>query len=120
MFEFTQHIVSNEQTLIQKLEELDVLVVPSHQDNAPNVIVEALAVSLPVIGTSVGGITEMIRKYGGTLFADNDHKQLAKILIEGCLKGFTRIKNDQILYDFSPKKFTHDYSELTKRYFNLV
>lgn len=39
----------------------DVLVSPSLADNYPNVIIEAHACGLPVVGTRIGGIPEMIR-----------------------------------------------------------
>jgi glycosyltransferase involved in cell wall biosynthesis len=38
----------------------DLLVVPSLEDNFPNVILEASACALPVIGSNAGGIPEMI------------------------------------------------------------
>lgn len=38
----------------------DLLVVPSMEDNFPNVILEASACGIPVVGASVGGIPEMI------------------------------------------------------------
>src|SRR5574340_74287 len=38
----------------------DVFVHPSHQEGLPNAIVEAMAASLPVVATSVGGIPEAV------------------------------------------------------------
>jgi glycosyltransferase involved in cell wall biosynthesis len=38
----------------------DILVVPSEEDNYPNVICEALACGVPVIGSHVGGIPELV------------------------------------------------------------
>jgi glycosyltransferase involved in cell wall biosynthesis len=42
------------------LAELDVLVQPSRADNLPLAILEAMAAGLPVIGTRVGGIPELV------------------------------------------------------------
>jgi glycosyltransferase involved in cell wall biosynthesis len=41
-------------------ETIDVLFVPSICDNSPNVILEAKIRSLPIIATSVGGVTELL------------------------------------------------------------
>lgn len=38
----------------------DILVVPSEEDNYPNVICEALASGVPVVGSCVGGIPELV------------------------------------------------------------
>jgi len=40
--------------------EIQILLVPSLQDNSPNVIHEAKQVGVPVIGTKVGGIPELL------------------------------------------------------------
>jgi glycosyltransferase involved in cell wall biosynthesis len=39
----------------------DVFVIPSLQDNLPNTAIEALACGIPTIGSSVGGIPELVR-----------------------------------------------------------
>ena len=56
------------------LSEVDVLVQPSiAPDSLPSTIMEAMAISLPVIGTTVGGIPEMIvDRRSGLLIAPDD------------------------------------------------
>jgi hypothetical protein len=51
----------NNVELISFYKTLDILVVPSQQDNSPNVIVEALATGTRIIGTNSGGIPELLR-----------------------------------------------------------
>jgi len=59
----------------------DVLVLPSTwYDNAPLAILEAYKYGLPVIGSRIGGIPEMIREWEtGFLFAPGDEGILAEI-----------------------------------------
>lgn len=56
----------------------DLLVVPSLEDNFPNVILEASACGIPVVGTRAGGIPEMIDdQITGLLVPKADHEALA-------------------------------------------
>ena len=42
------------------LEEADLMVLPSHTEGLPNVVLEALAMQVPVLATSVGGTPEIV------------------------------------------------------------
>ena len=56
----------------------DLFVLPSCQDNFPNTAVEALACGLPVIGSNVGGIPEIVRDgITGLLVEPGDARALA-------------------------------------------
>lgn len=46
--------------IVQLMPRVDALVLPSMMDTSPNSIIEALCAGLPVIGTSVGGIPDMV------------------------------------------------------------
>ena len=64
------------------LANLDVLVIPSRwAENSPNVILEAQAAGVPVIGTRLGGIPELVEhNRNGLLFTVDDAKDLASQL----------------------------------------
>ncbi|MGQ9675071.1 MAG: glycosyltransferase family 4 protein [Chloroflexota bacterium] len=64
------------------LANLDVLVVPSRwAENSPNSILEAQAVGLPVIGSNIGGIAELVQhEHNGLLFAVDSAEDLARQL----------------------------------------
>lgn len=58
---------------------VDVLVVPSRWlENSPNIILEAQAMGVVVIGTDLGGIAELVQHgHNGLLFAPDDAESLA-------------------------------------------
>jgi glycosyltransferase involved in cell wall biosynthesis len=64
------------------ISELDILVLPStNQEDFPNVILEAMAMSKPVIGTNVGGIPEQVMHgITGYLIAPRNPDELAESL----------------------------------------
>lgn len=72
---------SSEQELVEILSQTNVLVVPSKQDNLPNVIGEAFSAGIKVIGSSAGGIAEVISKKSGEVFQEGNHYELAATLL---------------------------------------
>lgn len=66
-----------------QINESDLLVVPSLADSFPNVVLEALYLGIPVLGTNVGGIPDIL-KYEQLLFKPDDVDGLY-LKIKGCL-----------------------------------
>ncbi len=65
------------------LAQMDVLVVPSKLDGRPNVVMEASACGVPVIGAPVGGIPELIEPgSNGLILAPEDHSRIAGVLAD--------------------------------------
>lgn len=52
--------IDSENKLISIYNSADVMVVPSRQDNLPNIVLEAMMCQLPVVGFEIGGLTDMI------------------------------------------------------------
>ncbi|MGH9760478.1 MAG: glycosyltransferase, partial [Blastocatellia bacterium] len=48
----------------------DIMVLPSHSEGSPNVLLEAMAAGLPVVATRVGGIPEIVAHDGSALLVD--------------------------------------------------
>ena len=61
----------------------DMLVLPSHWEGLPNVILEAQAVGLPVAASDVDGCKELIEdRRTGRLFPPGDTQRLAEVVAE--------------------------------------
>jgi glycosyltransferase involved in cell wall biosynthesis len=70
--------VQDEQLLVNAYGAADLFVLPSLEDNFPNTALESVACGLPVIGSRVGGIPEIVRdRQTGLLFSRGDAQALA-------------------------------------------
>ncbi|MBD3421875.1 MAG: glycosyltransferase [Chitinivibrionales bacterium] len=92
----------------------DVLVVPSNFENAPYVILEAMASHLPVVGSQVTGINELIRHdQNGLLFEPQSMDGLL-----GCLQ---RLMEDEALAEriaeqaYQEIRIRHDPEEIARQ-----
>ena len=100
----------------------DFFVLPSHEENLPCVVIEAMASGLPVVATDVGGVAEMIDERRGTLVPDGDRGALADA-IDGMLDRHERYDRDHLVaysakrfsYDAVGRKFSEIYAELLDR-----
>lgn len=67
----------------EALREMDVFVLPSRTEGCPIVILEAMAMGLPVVATDVGGNPELVvHNHTGILFSKGDEQKLAEAIIE--------------------------------------
>ena len=57
---YAVNYVSDEKSMVEIYNAVDLYVTPSLQDNLPNTIVESMACGVPCVGFRVGGIPEMI------------------------------------------------------------
>lgn len=94
----------------------DICVVPSRYDNFPNVILEAMVCSCPVITSSVGGTPEIIKDGENGLLISLDPKEIAKKieLLEKDKELIKKIKNNGL-----KSLANYDSSIISKKYRDL-
>ena len=74
--------VGNSGELWNEYKEADVLVLPSHSEGLPLVIIEAMSMGLPVIATDVGGVSELvINNETGFLLEHADPNRIADAVL---------------------------------------
>ena len=72
-----------EKELINEMLEADAFIHPSHIDNSPNSLCEAMLIGMPIIATFAGGIPSILEnKKEGLLVQDGDPYALAGAIIE--------------------------------------
>jgi glycosyltransferase involved in cell wall biosynthesis len=78
------------QELAAFMNAVDLLVLPSHAEGVPNVVLEALACGTPVVATAVGGIPEVLHEAAGALVPARDITALANAMAEVLERPFDR------------------------------
>lgn len=75
------HFVGLRRDVPELLAEADLFVLPSVYDIFPTVILEAMAASLPIVATDVGGVPEMVTSDTGDLVPPMNEEALAQAII---------------------------------------
>jgi glycosyltransferase involved in cell wall biosynthesis len=71
------HFLGKRADVLAIMKQCDVLVLPSLIEGLPGVILEAMAVRLPVVAYDIGGISEVIHTETGWLVPKSDEKAFA-------------------------------------------
>lgn len=109
--------------LVEQYQNSDVFILTSNYDNYPNVVFEAMASGLPVIGTNVGGIpSQVIDKKTGYLVELNNIEQLKNNILELASNKELRDKMGQTGRERVEQEFSWDKSaeQLEKIYKGIV
>ena len=74
---------NDENSMIKKMLEANLFVLPSNIDNSPNSLIEAMLLGMPIITTYAGGIPSLIENNkDGILIQDNDPYLLSAAILE--------------------------------------
>lgn len=83
------------------LDSYDVLILPSHREGYPGVIIEAFSLGIPIIATKLEGIMEMVEEgVNGLLIDPGDSEQL-KVAIESISREQYTVLSENALKSFS-------------------
>jgi len=85
------------------LSRVDLLVVPSNQDNSPSVIGEALSMGITVLGSRTGGISEILDEFRMSTFIVGEFGQLAEKILE-----ITEFERKEEIREQSKKYFSEE------------
>jgi glycosyltransferase involved in cell wall biosynthesis len=82
------------------------LVLPSHEEAFPLVLLEAMSVGIPVVATNVGGVSELVRNgETGILVETADPQELAQAILDVLGSAETSEQLSAAAYNFVWEKF---------------
>jgi glycosyltransferase involved in cell wall biosynthesis len=73
--------------VLAEMAAADLLVVASDYEGQPMVVIEALALGLPIVATSVGNIPELVGAHDGSVVAPRDPTQLGRAIADQVQRG---------------------------------
>jgi glycosyltransferase involved in cell wall biosynthesis len=101
-------------TLSTYLNELKLLVLPSHSEGLPNIVLEAMACGTPVLATPVGAIPDVIKDGNtGFIMVENSPTCIAHEIVrvmtdpnlEEIVRNARRLVDEQFSYEASSKRY---------------
>jgi glycosyltransferase involved in cell wall biosynthesis len=98
--------------MIPLLDGIDLLVVPSNQDNSPSVIGEALLHGIPVLGSDVGGIPELLGRFNCQTFKSGSHVDLANEIEKHFDGEVKQLPSQAIIEFFSERTYAKRFKEI--------
>ncbi|MDG5816076.1 glycosyltransferase family 4 protein [Chitinispirillales bacterium ANBcel5] len=104
--------------VFQSLREMDIFVLSSRTEGCPIVILEAMAMGLPVVATRVGGNSELVVDGStGLLVKHSNCKQMASAILElihdrSRAQKMGKAGKQRAFTVFHPKKFTQSLQQL--------
>ena len=85
---------------------IDALINVSESEGLPFTMMEAISFGIPIIGTNVGGVKEIINNYTGILLEkDFEIKSLSSLIDNLRENQITSLENRKLIRDFWHKKF---------------
>lgn len=99
--------ISNDELLVEAYSAADLFILPSREDNLPNVMLEAFACGTPVLSFKTGGMMEWIIPGFNGIFADSNDAKGLKNSIEAFIGSENNFDQQQIR-EFAIRNFSAD------------
>jgi glycosyltransferase involved in cell wall biosynthesis len=96
----------------EHIRQATLLVLPSHREGVPNVLLEAFASGVPVVATNVGGIPEVVNKTNGILVEPHNSSALAAAISAALSQQWQK---DTIVADAARYNWQHNVQHLLTR-----
>jgi len=108
--------IADERLMALLYSAADLVVVPTRQDNLPNVVIESLVCGTPVVATNVGGVPEMIQPgINGILTESLTPESLAEAIATAALTNFDSKRiHEEAVAAFDLSITANRYTELYK------
>ncbi|WP_182864782.1 glycosyltransferase [Rhodopirellula sp. JC639] len=91
----------SQQELAVRYNAADVMVLTSHSEGVPNVLLESIACGVPFVATDVGGVSEIATLGVDRLIADNDRDQLIDAVVR-------QVEQQAVIPSEVPRAFVPD------------
>jgi glycosyltransferase involved in cell wall biosynthesis len=113
--------IKGKEDVAQFMRQSDFLVLTSHWENQPNVLLEAMACGLPVVATKVGGVPEIVSPECGILVTPGDVKEIAsgiEELMENTMnysaEAISQYAHQRFSYSTVGRQFDEVYHEVVE------
>ncbi|MAZ72123.1 MAG: colanic acid biosynthesis protein [Flavobacteriaceae bacterium] len=70
----------NQQKVYELMMQSDIFLLPSLEEGLPNVLIEAMALGVPVVATNCGGVNELVDETTGILIPTRDAERMAQAI----------------------------------------
>jgi glycosyltransferase involved in cell wall biosynthesis len=99
------------------MRQIDLLVLPSRTEGCPIVLLEAMAMGVPVIASNVGGVPELVTNEVGRLIPPKDSGALAQATTDllsqsAVMRSMSTTAKKRAFTDFHPERFVRSLEEL--------
>jgi glycosyltransferase involved in cell wall biosynthesis len=99
--------IMDDNTLSKYYSLADAFIIPSREDNLPNVMLESFACGTPVIGFPVGGIKEHVIDFETGLLAENMSSESLALAIDNFCKNKKRFKGE-VIREYAKEKYNEE------------